>query len=299
MFSVDGSCIRAGIITTIQKPGTEHLLEILIQEIQGTFYSSFMLPHPLDTVNRPWRHPPHPLHLLPHDIHVWKIPLHPPLVWVNKLWNLLDLEEQQRAERYKTPALQEAFVTGRGGLRLILHRYLDTEPDHVKFATEQHGKPYVAEPSTSPPLSFNLAHSGELALLAVTLTRKVGIDIERHRRPLNYAGLVQRMCSPQEQAFLGRISHEQRQTAFLTCWTRKEAYVKATGMGITFPLNTVTVSLAQDAPPALLHVERNEEEPSRWAMRDLYPGHGYTAALVGEGHDWTHSCWEWTWSTPP
>ena len=246
---------------------------------------------------RGWQTPSQPLALLPQDIHVWKIPLQPPRLWLPKLWAMLNVEEQQRAKRYKTQTLQDTFVTARGTLRLILHRYLHIEAAHIQFASGTHGKPYITEPVTSPPLTFNLSHSAELALLAVAVNRQIGIDIEHNRRTTNYSGMINRICSPQEQLFLKDLPPDEQQKLFLTCWTRKEAYVKALGQGITFSLNTVTVSLDKNEPPEILQVEGQEKESLRWSMRELYPAPDYAAALVGEGQDWNHVCLKWEWDT--
>ena len=258
-----------------------------------------MIENTVSSSPRVWQTPSQPLALLPQAIHVWKIPLQPPRLWLPKLWEMLNVEEQQRAKRYKSQALQDTFVTARGTLRLILHRYLHIEAAHIQFASGTHGKPFISEPVTAPPLTFNLSHSAELALLAIAVNRQIGIDIEHHRRTTNYPSMINRICSPQEQLFLKGLPPEEQQKTFLTCWTRKEAYVKALGQGITFSLKTVTVSLDEREPPEILHVEGNEKESSRWSMRELYPDPDYEAALVGEGNDWTHSCWEWTWNSPP
>ena len=266
--------------------------------ILGNNHTPFMPSDSSKMVNAGWHQPPPHMTLASQEIHVWKVPLRPPEIWLKKLKNLLNGEERERAERYKAPARQEAFVTTRGMLRYILGWYLDTKPEHLKFDMGSHGKPYLVEPPTSPGISFNLAHSADLALLAITHDRQVGIDIEHHRQILDYAGMVKRICSPAEQSFLMKIPHESQLTAFLSCWTRKEAYTKAIGKGITFPLNTITVSLTRELPVKLLHVEGHADEPSRWTMCELFPGAGYSAALVGEGQSWTPICWEWSWNTP-
>ena len=245
-----------------------------------------------------WQTPSHPLPLLPQDIHIWKISLRPPRRWLPKLWDLLNGEEQHRAQRYKTQTLQDTFVTARGTLRLILQRYLHLDAAHIRFARGAHGKPYVSDPATSPPLTFNLTHSRDLALLAIAANRQIGIDIEHYGRTANYPGMINRICSPPEQTFLNDLPPEEQQKIFLTCWTRKEAYVKALGQGITFSLKSITVSLDKSKPPGILHVQGKENEALRWSMRELYPDPDYAATLVGEGNNWTHSCWEWTWDTP-
>ena len=249
--------------------------------------------------NKDWQPCPLPTFLQSDEIHVWRVPLNPPSSLFPILWDKLNQEEQQRAKRFRLTIHQEAFVAARSALRFILSRYANCDPEALEFEVGSHGKPYLRSPSTSPPLTFNVAHSAGLALLAISLTRQVGIDVEHHRSEINYQSIAERICSPREKSSLFTLPLDQQRTAFFSCWTRKEAYVKAIGKGLIFPLHAITVSLLPGEPAALIDVAAQEEEPSRWSMCTLSPGPEYTGALVGDGHGWKPYCWQWDWDEIP
>ena len=242
-----------------------------------------------------WEASPLPSHLSANEIHIWRVSLHPPSSLFPTLWSMLDQKEQQRAQRFKFTKHQDAFVSARSALRIILSRYLNLAPENLKIDVEPHGKPYLLAPSVSPPLSFNIAHSESLALLAVSLNRQVGIDLEHHRSNVHYVSLLNRICSLQEKSSLSTLLPEQQKSAFFSCWTRKEAYVKALGKGLLVPLSSITVSLLPGEPATLIHVDGKKEESLRWSMCTLYPGPEYSGALVGEGQDWKPCFWQWGW----
>ena len=252
-------------------------------------YNIFSHDHPS------WHSPPNCPVLQTNEIHVWKVEINPSVFMLDRLCNLLNDQELTRANRFKAKTHRNAFVAARGALRLLLSLYTGTDAQQLVFRTERHGKPFLENPSLIPPLTFNLAHSGELALYAISLTRKVGIDIEHHQPRVDHQALAKRICSPQEKSCLQKLPGDQQKNAFFSCWTRKEAYVKAIGKGLSFPLDTITVSINPDQPAALLKVKDNETEPDRWSMWDLNPGQDYSAALVGEGRDCKPLCWKWSW----
>ena len=121
-----------------------------------------------------------------------------------------------------------------------------------------------------------------------------GIDIEFVRSDLDYDLISARYFSPEETAALRVISRDAQLQAFFACWTRKEAYIKARGEGLSIPLDQFDVSMAPDEPPALLNTAWDPKEASRWSLRHINPGPGYTGALAVEGHDWQLRFWQWT-----
>jgi 4'-phosphopantetheinyl transferase len=156
----------------------------------------------------------------------------------------------------------------------------------------------LARKANHGELGFNLAHSHELALYAITRGREVGIDLERIRSNLVDEQIAERFFSPREVVVLrGLPTHRQRE-AFFNCWTRKEAYVKAKGQGLSIPLDQFDVSLAPGEPAALLSTQWHPQEASRWSLQKLNPGCGYVAALAVEGHDWQVKCWQWSADYP-
>ncbi len=241
-----------------------------------------------------WKPPPQHLTLPPNHVHVWKANLSPPESKLAHLQTILSSDEQARAQRFKFPKHRKAFETARGLLRLILSRYLHTSPESLNFAQESHGKPFLLSPTT-PPLSFNVSHSNDMVLYAVTLKSPVGIDIEYHKPKINIPALIQRICSTEEKEMLMALSPTEQKRGFFACWTRKEAYVKATGKGITVPLEKITVSLPTSPCVELRHLEDDEQDISLWTLSDIQVAPRYTAALAIKGMNNTTDYWAWEW----
>lgn len=217
------------------------------------------------------------------EAQVWRIGLDPPPGRLAELDALLSAGERQRAERFAFPHLRRRFVVARGALRTILGRYLELTPEAIRFRYAPRGKPALAEPPESP-LRFNLSHSHELAVCAVTLGREVGVDVEWvERAGLELERLAAAFFSPTERAVLAGLPESDRAVAFFDCWTRKEAYLKARGEGLAIPLAAFDVSLAPGAPAALLAGRGLAADVGRWRLHPLELGPGYRAALAVEG----------------
>jgi 4'-phosphopantetheinyl transferase len=183
-------------------------------------------------------------------------------------------------------------VVARGALRAILARYLATSPSELRFDYGRHGKPALDAARNAGDLRFNLAHSGGVALYGVTRGRDLGVDVEWHRSR-DEDGLAERFFSRRETAALRALPPASRPAAFYACWSRKEAYIKATGLGLTAALDRFSVALGPDEVPALLHVEDDPQEAGRWALVNLDVDEGYAAALCVEGPAGAVSCWRW------
>jgi 4'-phosphopantetheinyl transferase len=179
-------------------------------------------------------------------------------------------------------------------LREILGRYLELEPDRVRFGYGLHGKPSLAMECGGKGLRFSLSHSHDQVLYAVTCGREVGIDLERIRPDRSHGLIAQRCFSHRELAVLSGLPVRQRSVAFYAGWTRKEAYLKAKGNGLSIPLRQVEVSLAPGDPVALLSTPWGTEEASVWSSQALNPGRGYVATLVVEGDPRRLRCWQWS-----
>lgn len=253
--------------------------------------SYFQLP----THDGAWEIPTEDFPLDPNNVHIWKISLTPPPPQLPELHKLLSSDEQDRAQRMKFRQPQQTFIITRAVLRLIVGRYIHAEAQSLRFSQGPHGKPFLIHPTLTPPIFFNLSHSHQLALLAFALNREVGIDLEYKHRERNYPSLINRVCSDQEKSILASLAPSQQNYGFLTCWTRKEAYVKGTGKGLTIPLNSITVSRPPSTRVPLLQLDDDNQESSRWTMHDIQIDRDYTAALVVAGHDWHPSYWEWSW----
>jgi 4'-phosphopantetheinyl transferase len=199
---------------------------------------------------------------------------------------VLSQDEVERAGRFHFPRHRNHFIVARGLLRTILASYLDVKPSELRFSYAAKGKPSLENFLNRSNLKFNLAHSHERAIYGFTRNREVGIDIEFEREDLADEDVAKRFFSKAEVAALQTLSPEERKTAFFRCWTRKEAYIKARGEGLSMPLNQFDVSLTPGEPAALLRNRTDVNEISRWSMQSLSVDPGYVAALVVEGHNW-------------
>jgi 4'-phosphopantetheinyl transferase len=178
-------------------------------------------------------------------------------------------------------------------LRAILGLYLDMAPRYLSFRYSSHGKPALAWESGGNAIRFNMSHSRGVALYAVTRDREVGIDLEFIRRDLEVDQIAERFFSRRETVTLRALPTDLREYAFFLCWTRKEAYIKARGEGLSLPLDQFDVSLTPGEPAALLSTHPDSEEALRWSLHELPLASDYVAALALEGHSRSLSCWQW------
>ncbi len=237
-----------------------------------------------------WSPPPESLSLASDRVHVWRASLKVPAARVQSLQRTLAAEELWRAKRYYFQKDRDRFVVARGFLRAILSGYLRTEASQLRFRYNRHGKPELLD---SQGLRFNVSHSDELALYAISHRREIGIDLERIRPELAGQAIAERFFSPREVASLRSLPESMRADAFFACWTRKEAYLKARGRGIVLGLDQFDVSLSPGEPAGLLRVVGHPEEAARWSLQELHPAAGYVAAVAVEGHGWELRCWQW------
>jgi 4'-phosphopantetheinyl transferase len=226
-------------------------------------------------------------------IHIWRILLNPPSASLVQLEKLLSQVERRRAERFRFPDHQRRFVAAHGCLREILSRYLNTSPEKIDFETNAFGKPSLAKDFYATGLTFNLSHSNEMGLIAIGSRRAIGIDIEHVRSDLADEQVARRFFSKREVTELLSLPVEQRQVAFFTCWTRKEAYIKGRGEGLSMPLDQFDVSIKPDQPVELLQTRPDPAQALQWKLYALYPGRGYVAALAAEGQPGLLNCWQW------
>jgi 4'-phosphopantetheinyl transferase len=174
----------------------------------------------------------------------------------------------------------------RGWLRVILARYMDAEPKSLRFRHNLHGKPILIGSDGDEPLSFNVSHSGSLALYGITRRRRIGIDVERIRDDLPHEEVADRFFSPTERAMLHSLPAESRAKAFFDCWTRKEAYAKGRGEGVGLPFDQFSVSIDPTQSIGLIENHLHPADVSLWSLARIDPGPGYAAAIAVEGHDW-------------
>ncbi len=240
-----------------------------------------------------WRSPPTHPRLAPDQVHVWRIQLDVTADTLARRYLTLAPDEQARAARYRRPTDRDRFVAARGALRGILGRYLGVSARAIRFDYGPHGKPALMSGLTpsQPALTFSLAHSRSLALCAVADGCALGIDIEWVQPALAQERIAERFFATGEVATLRSLPASEQPLAFFRCWTRKEAFVKALGQGLMYPLNRFEVSLAPTEPPALLSVADAPAEAAAWSLSELLPAPGYVAALAVARHGWWLETW--------
>jgi 4'-phosphopantetheinyl transferase len=207
------------------------------------------------------------------DVHVWRAALARTPRESEALKRLLSEDELSRAERFHFPHDRSNFVVARGTLREILSLYVGLPPELLQFDYSAFGKPELTGAPAETRLRFNLSHTGGLALYAVAAGRGVGVDVEVVRESVPCEELAASFFSRREVAALLALPACDRTHAFFECWTRKEAYIKARGEGLSLPLDSFDVSLAPGEPAALLWA-RGGREASGWTLRELTPGQG-------------------------
>ena len=192
-------------------------------------------------------------------------------------------------QRFRFEKDRRRYLIGRGVLRTLLGRYLDLAPQDLRFETAAAGKPHLA--SGQGQLQFNLAHSGEYVLIAIA-GRAVGIDVEEIDDDFDAREVAAHFFSPGERRDLEMFTGRTRIEAFFECWTRKEAYVKARGEGLSLPLDQFDVSLRPGEPARLIATRPDPAEARRWQLSGLDVADGYKAALAVEGQGWTLRFWD-------
>ncbi|AUT03696.1 4'-phosphopantetheinyl transferase [Nostoc sp. CENA543] len=232
-----------------------------------------------------WLSPPKDFILLPNEVHVWRFQLDITESQLESLSAILSDDELARANRFYFPEHRQRFIAGRGVLRQILGGYLGILPEQVKFDYEARGKPFLAEGLQQSGLLFNLSHSHNLALCAVNYTRQIGVDLESLRVMEDVEALAQRFFLPQEYNLLRSLPDEQKQKTFFRYWTCKEAYLKATGDGIS-QLEQIEIALTPTEPARLVKLPA-------WSLVELVPDNNYVAALAVAGCGWQLKCWQY------
>jgi len=248
----------------------------------------------MTAVENRWSTPVDNISLSNSDVHIWRASLNLPAARVDELAEVLSGDEQERAGRFHFERDRRRFIVARAALRTILGQYEQLEPGRLQFRYGPQGKPFLADQPEHNELRFNIAHSHELALLGFTRGRELGVDLEYIRPLKDLNQIAARFFSARENATLKKLPSSQKQVAFYTCWTRKEAYIKAIGEGLSMPLDAFDVSLGPDAPAALISVRDDPDEARRWSMQALQPAPNYIAAFIVEGRTWHLARWQWT-----
>lgn len=224
------------------------------------------------------------------EVHVWRVSLDPSQRDMSGLVDLLSGDEHLRADRFKRTLDRDAFVTCRGALRLILGRYTGENPRMIRFEYGPCGKPQIMG-KNADSFQFSISHSHTIGIIAMTQGRRVGVDVERIRAVPDVVELAEHCFSQRETAQLKKLPEHLRLEGFYYCWTRKEAFAKALGRGLSLPLDQFVVSLIPGEPAELVDVLWDAKEVMRWSIHDLsiMPlrfQERYIGAIAAEGSNW-------------
>jgi 4'-phosphopantetheinyl transferase len=174
---------------------------------------------------------------------------------------------------------------------MILAAYLSADPAELSFSYSKKEKPSLGAAHAGSGVTFNISHSGGIALLAFARRREIGVDVEQIRSDFDLEAIARRFFSAHERQELFALPPEERANAFFRCWTRKEAYIKATGDGLSLPLTQFDVSINASNEKALLATRPDRSEAERWQLREAPAGPGFVAALCVRGQDWKLKQW--------
>jgi len=213
---------------------------------------------------------------MPHHIDVHTLDLDRPDLDLNRLYALLDDEELERSRQFHSDQLRRRYIARRGQLRELLSRYTDQSPADIRFVCNDFGKPFVKDSG----LQFNLSHSLNVCLVAIGRSGELGCDVERRDPTFPSEDIARAFFAPGEVRALETLDRSQQVEAFFNCWTRKEAYIKARGYGVSLPLDSFAVSLAPGEPPALL------SGCDGWSVKSFEPVPGFQGAVVAQGTEW-------------
>lgn len=236
-----------------------------------------------------WTKPPDNLNLDLNQVDVWRVSLKPGPDSIQWAESMLSADESHRAARFHFEKDRLRFTVSHGVLRDVLSRYLDCDPKQIDFKVGEYGKPAI---TSDINLDFNLSHSGDYALIAVAREHKIGIDVERFRQDMEINKIARRYFSEKENAELMGLHPEQQLIGFFNCWARKEAYIKAHGLGLSLPLDSFDVSLAPNEPAILRATRPDSKEASHWTLLSLDVNPHYAGALAVDGKELNFRFWD-------
>jgi 4'-phosphopantetheinyl transferase len=221
------------------------------------------------------------LRITEREIHVWPVIVRGAHPVVAKFESFLSPDEIARAAAFRFEDLSRSYILSRGALRFLIGCYLGDSPREVGLIQGSHGKPGLAQREGIPTaFEFNVSHSGEIALFAFSYGCELGVDVEQIRTLGDMNGVARQFFSREESQELFNLPLDERERAFFLCWTRKEAYVKAVGNGLSIPLDSFRVTLRPGESARFLHLDHDASLAQAWMLHDLEVATGYAAALA-------------------
>jgi 4'-phosphopantetheinyl transferase len=221
---------------------------------------------------------------LEQEVHVWRLDLEnlSPNT-INFCYQLLSQDEKYRAERFYFKDDRDRFINTRAFLRYLLGSYTDFEPSMIEFSYNYYGKPSLSSKTKKSPIHFNLTHSKDIVLYAFSFNYLLGIDIEYIRHDIQWKEIADSLFSENENSIIENIDPKLQIEVFYQCWTRKEAFLKGLGLGLSIPLNQFEVSMRPDEVEVQLKINWNAQEGLDWKLWNLPSINSYSVALATRG----------------
>jgi 4'-phosphopantetheinyl transferase len=237
-----------------------------------------------------WLNPPDNLNLSDDEAHIWRADLKFNECFQTSFLKLLSPDEKRRAQKFRFTKDSRNFIIARGILRSLIGKYLKIKPSEISFRYSEFGKPGIAD---NHSLQFNISHSKNIALFAFIKKLNVGVDVEFVNPDIEVKDIAEKFFSPNEVLNLFALPEKQHTLGFFNCWTRKEAFIKAVGEGLSFPLNKFEVSLEPDKPAKLLATDWEPKAVSKWSIFSMSPATNFVGGLAIEGVVEKIKFWNW------
>ena len=240
-----------------------------------------------------WLNPPDKLTLSDKEAHIWRADLNLGDSLQSSFLKLLSPDEKNRAGKFRFARDSRNFIVARGILRSLIGNYLEINPAEISFQYSRFGKPSIGDNSS---IQFNISHAQNTALFAFTKKLNVGVDVEFVNPHIEVEDIATKFFSANEILNLLALPKSQQTLGFFNCWTRKEAFIKAVGEGLSFPLNQFEVSLEPNKTAKLLATDWDPKAVSKWSMYSISPGADFVGGLVIEGSVEKVKFWIWQFS---
>lgn len=220
------------------------------------------------------------LSLHPNQVHIWSVHIRDHTNKLSIYWELLNEKEKTKATQFKFGKDCNCFVIARGVLRKLLGSYLHLKPEEVEFQSGNYGKPYI---NHSSKIQFNISHSKNVVLMGFILKDTIGVDVEYTQRKIDVKQIAKQFFSVEEYESLLTLDNSCQLQGFYNCWTRKEAFIKALGSGLSFPLDQFVVSLDCTEEAVLKDTKWDNKEKEKWVLQPIKPRENYIGAYAVKG----------------
>lgn len=230
-----------------------------------------------------WLEPPEETHLDKGEVHLWRISLTGNTQEIEGLSSIISLEEKDQAKRFISESAYIGFIVGRGCIRKILGGYLKINPANIQFKYSTTGKPELSSDFYDPNLQFNYSQSGNYGLLGVTDQRCIGVDIEKIREDIDFQPVAERFFTSDEVSYLTQLAEDSQRVGFFRMWTAKEAYLKATGIGLSRSFSQLDIQLLESENSDIYSFLRPSDH-TNWTIKwvSTYPGYISAVAVPGD-----------------